>query len=194
MGSKKPFGRVAQPSYKKGTQSRFEAKVDLTEGAMLLDKLEEMPVRICRDVRDVYLDRAAKLIASAFRDVMPELKHEDRVRWSPLHRDTRKFGSFPRTKSTIEYVIRRYGKFSFTAFVGPTYPHGAKSYFDYYGKTNRMESFWATDKNNPKKYRARQKTKRNLSQEVQDATQNAVKRILEEGIDKSIVHHMQEGK
>ena len=194
MGSKKPFGRVAQPSYKKGTQSRFEAKVDLTEVAMLLDKLEEMPVRICRDVRDVYLDRAAKLIASAFRDVMPELKHEDRVRWSALHRDTRKFGSFPRTKSTIEYVIRRYGKFSFTAFVGPTYPHGAKSYFDYYGKTNRMESFWATDKNNPKKYRARQKTKRNLSQEVQDATQNAVKRILEEGIDKSIVHHMQEGK
>lgn len=194
MGSRKPFSRVAQPTYKTGKQGRFEAKVDLTEVAMLIEKLEELPTRVGRDVRDVYMDRAAKIIANAFKDRMPELKARDSSRWSRLHRDVRKFGSFPRTRSTIDYVIRRYGKFSFTAFVGPTYPHGTKSYFDYYGKTNRMESFWAVDKNNPKRYRARQKAKRNIAQEVQDATDSIVKKIMAEGIDKSVVHHMQEGQ
>jgi hypothetical protein len=152
MGSRKPFTRINQPDYKKGTQKRFEAAIDISDLTKLVEQLDDLPVRVSRDVSDVHIDHAARLVANVFRSVMPELKDKDKARWSKLHAQGRKFASFPRTKSTIDYVIRKYGKFAVTAFIGPTYPHGAKSYFDYYGTTSRMESFWAVDKNDPNAY------------------------------------------
>jgi|LakMenEpi03Aug12_release.lakeMendotaPanAssembly.Ray.scaffolds.fasta_scaffold19516_7 hypothetical protein len=191
MGSRKPFTRTTQPSYKTGGQSRFSAAIDISDLTKLVEQLDDLPVRVSRDVSDVHMDYAARLVANVFRSKMPESKASDRAKWSRLHAQGRKFASFPRTRSTINYVIRKYGKFAVTAFIGPEYPHGAKSYFDYYGTTSRQMSFWAVDKNDPKRYRARLKAKRRLSQEVQDATDAMVKKIMAEGIDRSVKMHME---
>lgn len=160
----------------------------------VMKKLEGIPEKVARDVRDHHLDKAARILRAEIKSSAPEGNEEDRKKQSRTHRQA--WAGTKKAKDSVEYVIRKYPNLAFSAFIGPEYPHGAKWYFDYYGPSRfRHMFFWrpgATSRGSSPSAPDRIRRKRDVIKEVKDRTQARIIADLEQGIATVVQRHMED--
>jgi hypothetical protein len=160
----------------------------------VMQKLEAIPAKVARDVRDHHLDKAARVIRAEIKSSAPVGNEADRRKQSDRHRD--KWAGTKKAKDSVEYVIRKYADLAFSAFIGPEYPHGSKWYFDYYGPSRfRHMFFWrpgATSRGSTPSQPDRIRRKRDIIKEVKDRTQARIIADLERGIADAVARHMED--
>ncbi len=183
---------VKQPSWKTGTKNTSRPLIDMSEVIAIINKIEDLPIRVARDLRDVYLTQAGQILSADLTSRAPVGNDKDRRKQSKRHKD--RWQGTKRAKDSIDYVVRKFGTLGAGLYAGPTFPDGNKFYFDWYGsKTYRHMYFWTPRESGgvtiPKTL-GRERRKRDIFQEVRDARQRFVIDMILNGLSRSVASHM----
>jgi len=189
--SSQDYTPIKQPAWKTGS-SGGKNVIDLSQVIAVVNRIEDLPIRVARDLREVYLNQAGQILAAELTARAPVGNDKDRAKQSRRHRD--RWQNTKRAKDAVSYVVRKYGTLGSSIYAGPTFPDGNKFYFDYYGpEPFRHMYFWTPRQSGggtvPKTL-GRIRRKRDIFREVRDARQEFIVNMILGGVARTVDHHM----
>lgn len=181
-----------QPAWKTGMRNASRPLIDMSQVIEVINRIEDLPIRVARDLRDVYLVQAGQILAADLTAKAPVGNDKDRRKQSRTHK--RIWKDTKRAKESIDYVVRKFGSLGAGLYAGPTFPDGNKFYFDWYGnKPDRHMYFWTPRQSGggtvPKTL-GRIRKKRDIFREVRDSRQKFVIDMILNGVSRSVQNHM----
>lgn len=194
--SRQDYVPVKQPSWKTGTKATARPLIDMSQVIAVINKIEDLPIRVARDLRDVYLVQAGQILSADLTSRAPVGNDKDRRKQSDLH--NKRWKGTKRAKESIDYVVRKYGTLGAGLYAGPTFPDGNKFYFDWYigTKLYRHMYFWTPRQSGSgtiPKTLGRVRRKRDIFREVRDSRQKFIIDMILGGVSRSVSSHMSSG-